>query len=166
MINGDIGQTDNFIIEKYCYDNNAANCDIYGGLYQWDEMMEYYATPGVQGICPSGWHLPTDEEWTILTDFLGGTGVAGGKMKETGITHWNSPNTGATNESGFTGLPGGKNTFGNFDNLGYHGFFWSSSACTPSFAYNWYLWYVSDSFIHDDEHKGVSYSARCVKDED
>ena len=106
-IDGDTDQTNNSTIEKYCYDDDTDNCDTYGGLYQWDEMMQYVTTEGTQGICPAGWHLPTDAEWTTLTNFLGGESVAGGKMKEEGLDHWQTPNTGATNSSGFTGLPGG-----------------------------------------------------------
>jgi hypothetical protein len=68
-------QTDNDIIEKYCYDDDPYFCDIYGGLYQWNEAMQYVTTEGTQGICPTDWHLPTDEEWTTLTDFLGGSSV-------------------------------------------------------------------------------------------
>ncbi len=124
----------NSIIEKYCYNNSTANCDIYGGLYQWNEMMQYTTTPGAQGICPAtGWHLPTDAEWTILTTFLGGEGIAGGKMKTTGTIEagtglWYAPNTGATNESGFTALPGGyRSDNGDFDGLGYYAYFWSST---------------------------------------
>ncbi len=98
-IDGVNNQTNNGILEKYCYNNIEDSCDVYGGLYQWDEMMQYTTTEGVQGICPTGWHLPTDDEWRSLDVFLG-TEVAGGKMKEIGTTHWNSPNTGATNTSG------------------------------------------------------------------
>ena len=72
--------------------------EVYGRLYSWEVA---------QRVCPTGWHLPTDAEWTTLTDYLGGKNVAGGKLKETGTEHWFSPNTGATNESGFTALPGG-----------------------------------------------------------
>jgi len=107
--------TNNEIVEKYCYDNLESNCDIYGGLYLWHEMMDYYPSDhgnigSTQGICPAGWHIPTQEEWHILTDYLGGDLVAGGKLKDTGTIEdgdglWLSPNTGATNESGFTGLP-------------------------------------------------------------
>ena len=128
MINGAEEMTDNGVIEKYCYENNTANCDEYGGLYQWDEMMQYVTTEGVQGICPAGWHLPTNGECITLTIFLGGESVAGGKMKETGYTHWQSPNTGATNESGFTGLPAGNRLpNSNFFFLGYAASFWSST---------------------------------------
>ena len=106
-IAGTSNQTNKGTSKKYCYSNTEANCTTYGGLYQWDEMMQYTTTAGVKGICPTGWQLPTDTEWTSLATYLGGESVAGGKMKETGITHWTSPNTGATNSSGFTGLPGG-----------------------------------------------------------
>ncbi len=82
MIPGETDMADNSIIEKFCYDNDTANCEVYGGLYQWKELMQYTLTTGVQGICPEGWHIPTDLEWTLLTNYLGGTGVAGGKMKE------------------------------------------------------------------------------------
>ena len=110
----------NGIIEKYCYDDDPANCDVYGGLYQWDEMMGYTTTEGVQGICPVDWHIPTDAEWDILQNYLGGFNVAGGKLKEAGTIHWNAPNAGATNSSGFTALPNGYRDggVGNFWALG------------------------------------------------
>ena len=105
-IDGSEDQTNNASIEKYCYDNNDSNCDTYGGLYQWDEMMEYGATSGAQGICPTGWHVPADDEWCTLENYVDagtiscsetgwrGTDV-GGNLKETGFAHWSSPNTGA-----------------------------------------------------------------------
>jgi uncharacterized protein (TIGR02145 family) len=137
-IDGPQNQTDNGIIEKYCYSDTDPNCDIYGGLYQWNELMQYVSTEGAQGICPAGWHLPSDGEWTILTDFLGGLNVAGGKLKETGTLEagtgsWWSPNTGAVNSSGFTALPGGyRNYAGVFLNLYALGSFWSSSLAGSS----------------------------------
>ena len=163
MINGSEEMTDNGVIEKYCYDNDPANCDEYGGLYQWNEMMEYTTTPGVQGICPSGWHLPTDGEWTTLTDFLGGESVAGGKMKETGTTHWNPPNTGATNESGFTALPGGYRLNGNFNNLGSNGSFWSSN---ENGANAWYRKLYCNYFdvARLNNNKNCGFSSRCLHD--
>jgi uncharacterized protein (TIGR02145 family) len=97
--------------------------DIYGYLYNW------YAVDDSRGLCMDGWHVPSDDEWTVLTNYLGGLSVAGGKMKEVGTEHWNSPNTGATNESGFTALPGGhrdKDGAG-LANITSNGFFWSSS---------------------------------------
>ncbi len=99
-------QTNNGIIEKSCYNNDPANCEIYGGLYSWYEMMQYNPEPGSQGICPDGWHIPQCSDWGILFNHLGDS--AGGKMKETGTIHWASPNICATNVSGFTALPGGE----------------------------------------------------------
>jgi len=152
IIKGKDEMTDNGVIEKYCYDNNPANCDEYGGLYQWNEMMEYSTTAGVQGVCPVGWYIPTDDEWTILTDYLGGEGVAGGKMKETGTVHWQSPNTGATNESGFTALPGGnRNTGGSFSYFTNFAYFWSSSEYNTNNAWRRRLYHN-----HDEVHRDYS----------
>ena len=163
MINGNSTMTNNSLIEKYCYDNDPANCEIYGGLYQWNEMMEYTTTPGGQGICPSGWHLPTDGEWTTLTDFLDGTSVAGGKMKETGTIHWSSPNTGATNESGFTALPGGYRKYnGVFYDLPNYGYFWSSSELAD-YAWCRYLHYDYANVSRDVYDKSYGFSSRCVQ---
>ncbi|UCG28263.1 MAG: fibrobacter succinogenes major paralogous domain-containing protein [Bacteroidales bacterium] len=114
VYNDDISHSDvsdNGIIEKYCLENNELNCDTYGGLYDWDEMMDYGPSDTAivettQGICPDGWHIPTDKEWSVLANSLGGEEFAGGKLKETDTIHWSSPNIGATNESGFTALPG------------------------------------------------------------
>ena len=106
-INHTIAQTNNSILEKYCYNNIVDSCSVYGGLYQWNEAMQYSVVPGAQGICPSGWHIPTISEWVILRDYLGGPTVAGGSMKEIGYRHWISPNVGATNSSGFTLLGAG-----------------------------------------------------------
>lgn len=163
MINGSENMTDNGVIEKYCYDNSSANCNIYGGMYQWDEIMQYTTTQGAQGICPVGWHIPADNEWTTLIDYLGGEYVAGGKMKENGTVHWNSPNTGATNESGFTAIPGGRNTSGNFSKLTIGAYFHSSSGDANS------AWFRSIYF--DEEYvsryaidKNFGVSVRCLKD--
>jgi len=167
-INGISNQTNNGTIEKYCYDNLETNCNIYGGLYQWDEMMGYITTPGVQGICPptGGWHLPTDAEWTTLTTFLGGESVAGGKMKETGTTHWNSPNTGATNSSGFTGLPDGYRYInGIFSEMSIVGYWWSSSEYNSSEAWVRNL-YFTNTAVERSNHNKVQhgFSVRCIKD--
>ncbi|MBK7173784.1 MAG: hypothetical protein IPH84_11245 [Bacteroidales bacterium] len=97
--------TDNGIIEKYCSEDFEFNCDLSGGFYRWDELMQYNANQGSQGICPSGWHIPTSEDWDTLTKFLGGNNIAGGKMKSTGLKRWAFPNSGATNESGFSAVP-------------------------------------------------------------
>jgi uncharacterized protein (TIGR02145 family) len=86
---------------QWAYDGNESNVATYGRLYTW------YAVTDKRNVCPTGWHVPTDIEWTTLTTYLGGVRVAGGKLKETGTTHWQYPNTGATNETGFTALPSG-----------------------------------------------------------
>jgi uncharacterized protein (TIGR02145 family) len=101
--------------------HDEANNAISGKLYNW------YTTRG-DTLCPSGWHVPTDADWTTLTDFLGGEGVAGGKMRAIGTTYWYSSNTGATNESGFSALPGGFrfNEDGSFYNIRNVAFFWSA----------------------------------------
>jgi uncharacterized protein (TIGR02145 family) len=164
-INGNIEQTNNSIIEKYCYADLESNCDIYGGLYQWDEAMQYTTTPGVQGICPIGWHLPNDTEWTALTTFLGGESVGGGKMKEAGYAHWAAPNTGATNSSGFTALPGGyRYDGGYFFNLTFHADFWSSSQYDA--AYAWYrdLGCNYENVGRYSDNKTYGFSGRCVQD--
>jgi len=142
----------------------------YGVLYNWPAAMDGDVSSssnpsGVQGICPSGWHLPSDAEWTTLTDYLGGIDVAGDKMKEEGTSHWTSPNTGATNESGFSALPGGyRNPGGTFNYFGSYGFWWSS---TQSSAYNtWYryLYYSYSGVNRYNNNKSFGYSVRCIRD--
>jgi uncharacterized protein (TIGR02145 family) len=165
MIPGSQNQTNNSQIEKYCYNNDPANCIVYGGLYQWDEMMEYSTTQGVQGICPVGWHIPTDNEWTILTNFLGGESVAGGKMKEAGYAHWSPPNTGATNSSGLTGLPGGyRFSNGTFENLSYAAILWTSTEYSTSSSWRRSLhhYYEGVSRVWDSN-KTYGQSIRCIK---
>ncbi len=158
-------QADNSSIEKYCYNNDLANCDIYGGLYLWDEIMQYSTTPGSRGICPTGWHLPTDDEWTSLTTYLGGESIAGGKMKETGTTHWSSPNTGATNSSGFTALPGGYwDSNGGFtNNINLYSFWWTSSQ-TSLTAWKRFLNYNTTEVNRGIATKECGFSARCLHD--
>ena len=142
------------------YDDDDVNTDTYGFLYNW------YAVDDSRIIAPDGWHVPTDDEWTTLTDYLGGTSVSGGKMKETGTEHWSSPNTDATNESGFTALPGGYRYFnGNYIHQGYSGYFWSST------EYNgrgsaWYrlLYYDGSDVSRSNYYKECGFSLRCVRD--
>ncbi|MEI6455048.1 MAG: FISUMP domain-containing protein [bacterium] len=170
MINGSSNQINNGTIEKYCYNNDEANCAIYGGLYQWNEMMQYVTTPGVKGICPTGWHIPTDEEWTTLTTFLGGSSVAGGKMKstgtiETGTGLWKSPNTGATNESGFTAVPaGGRGNDGTYGDIGYFGYWWSSSENGASAAWYRTLGCNYSGVGSHNLNKSSGFSGRCLRD--
>jgi uncharacterized protein (TIGR02145 family) len=169
-INGLGNQTNNGIIEKYCYGDLESNCNIYGGLYQWNEMMQYVTTAGVQGLCPSGWHIPTDAEWTTATTVLGGTSVAGGKMKTTGTIQagtglWNSPNTGATNESGFSAVPAGNRYYdGAFYNVGYNGGWWSSTESSTSVAWDRYVGCFSGGVGRGDGSKSSGFSVRCLRD--
>jgi len=163
-------QTNNGIIERYCYNNDEANCAIYGGLYQWNEMMQYVITPGVRGICPSGWHLPSDGEWSTLTAFLDGEPVAGGKMKSTGTLQagtglWNAPNVGATNESGFSAVPAGsRGVNGAFYDVGDGGYWWSSSESSTGFAWWRGLYYFDSGVSRFNLGKSLGFSVRCLRD--
>jgi uncharacterized protein (TIGR02145 family) len=155
---------------SWCYENNASNCAIYGRLYNWAGIMNgetsSNSTPsGVQGVCPNNWHIPSEAEWDTLVDHLGGLPVAGGKMKEAGLAHWIDPNTGATNESGFTGLPGGYlYTNGSFYNQGYIGEFWSCTQSSDNYAYYRYLFYNYANMGQDQHRKDYGESLRCLKD--
>ena len=148
----------------------TANYTTYGVLYNWTAAMDGEASSttnpsGIQGVCPTGWHLPSDAEWTELTDYLGGTSVAGGKLKETGTTHWNSPNTGATNETGFTALPGGyRSDNGSFGDIGYYGFWWSATGSNAADAWFRYMDYSNSSVSRSNYFKEVGFSVRCVRD--
>ena len=167
-------QTNNSILEKYCYDDNDTKCDIYGGLYLWDEMMDYTTSSstnpsGRQGICPTGWHLPSHGEWQELSSYLGGDTVSGGKMKEEGTSHWNTPNTGGTNSSGLTVLPGGGFTI--YEGVPYTielhetAVFWTATEQTSTNAIGRILHYYNDNIEHFAAPKTErGYSVRCVKD--
>jgi uncharacterized protein (TIGR02145 family) len=160
--NSNINQTDNGSLEKYCYYDNPVNCQIYGGLYQWDEAMAYNDTV-LQGICPDGWHIPSNYEWVLLTDYLGGQYVAGGKLKEAGYTHWDWPNTGATNISGFTALPGGLWNFnGYYDVIHEQAYFWSSTNTTANHAWDIALKWNTAGTIHYNAEYDWAESIRCI----
>ncbi|MDD2386440.1 MAG: fibrobacter succinogenes major paralogous domain-containing protein, partial [Bacteroidales bacterium] len=156
-------QTTPYYYYVYDYDGTdvtaakaTANYTTYGVLYNW---------PAATNACPTGWHLPSDAEWTELTDYLGGESVAGGKLKEIGTTHWNTPNTGATNETGFTALPGGYR-YGNgaFDDIGYGGYWWSATELSTSSAWNRSM-NCNDSDVGRSNYgKEVGFSVRCVRD--
>jgi len=186
MIIGDSNQTNNDIIEKYCFSNNNYNdCSSLGGLYQWDEMMQYNTTPGVQGICPPDWHVPTDGEWCILEnevdivtvecDINGWRGhEAGGNLKSTRTEpdpppRWEIPNTGATNSSGFTGLGGGRRDGGGgiynnlFDFKGDFGYFWTSSIDSPNTVLYHSLSNQGKVVGRENTEKTSGYSVRCLK---
>jgi uncharacterized protein (TIGR02145 family) len=139
------------------YSNNASNGTTYGKLYNW------YAVNDSRGLCPTGWHVPSDAEWTTLTDHLGGTSVAGGAMKST--TGWNAPNTGATNSSGFTGLPGGyRSAAGGFLGVGLNGIWWSSSDAGSGRAWARRLTYTTAVVFRNRDDSRVGFSVRCARD--
>jgi uncharacterized protein (TIGR02145 family) len=164
MINGTSNQTDNSTIEKYCYNNDPANCAVYGGLYQWDEIMNYSTENGSQGICPIGWHIPNDTEFTTLTNLFGGFG-AGGALKETGINHWSVPNEGATNESGFTALGAGfREGTGGFNTILIYTHFWTSTEGNNNDAWIKALRYDNQYVYSGVNGKEAGLSVRCVKD--
>lgn len=163
-INSSEWQTGNGTFEKYCNGDNVSNCDVYGGLYQWEEMMQYSETPGVQGICPTGWHLPTQAELTTLFVYLGGKDVAGGKMKEAGTTHWSDPNVDASNSSGFTALPGGlRQTNGSTTLLGITCHFWSSSKKDDLFSFSIILGNDMPEITYAFWERWMGMSVRCIK---
>ncbi len=142
----------------YCnYEHFDNNGEIYGRLYNW------FVISDSRGICPDGWHVPTKEEWEILIDYLGGREIAGGKMKEIGTDHWISPNTGATNESGFTGLPGG-GWFLSFDAIGEGGYWWTSTDWSDIGTYGWWLSYKNTLTSSTGRDKRMGFSIRCIKD--
>jgi len=148
-------------IGAYCsYNNSETKADTYGHLYNW------FAVVHECNLAPAGWHVPTDAEWTTLTTYLGGKSVAGGKLKEAGTTHWTTPNTGATNESGFTALPGGYRHCddGNFIGLGYYATFWSASEYSSDAAMYRYLSYDYAGRFRSHSGKCYGYSVRLIRD--
>ena len=177
-------------MEKFCYDNVESNCFDYGGLYEWDELMNYTtssnANPsGRQGICPYGWHVPSDAEWCEMETYLdpdvscSGSGgvlsaIAGGKLKEIGLNHWTTPNTEATNSSGFTARPGGfthddmgGSITGNwpFWDLGLYARFYTSTESSDSALDAWLrtVSYDSSQEWRNTDKKDYACSVRCVK---
>ena len=144
---------------QWAYDGNESNATTYGRLYTW------YAATDSRAVCPTGWHVPTNAEWTTLEDYLGGSSVAGGKMKEAGTTHWDSPNTSADNSSGFTALPGGSRfSDGSFSYMGYYGYWWSATEGSASGAWTYGLYYSIGYVNHDSIDKYRGFSVRCVRD--
>ena len=155
-------QSNNGIIEKLCYSDNINNCNIYGGLYNWNEMMQYISVEGIRGICPTGWHIPTLSDWEILINAVGDTSSAGGKLKSN--SYWQNPNTGATNETGFTGLPAGESFSNTYWGQGHTGYFWSSTtAQNNGIAHK--LFYYTPSIYQGSYSKDTSFfSVRCIRD--
>jgi uncharacterized protein (TIGR02145 family) len=153
----------------YCWYNNdsISYAKTYGALYTWAAATRgsdgsNLNPSGVQGVCPTGWHLPSDAEWVVLINNLGGPSKAGGKLKETGYRHWLTPNIEATNRTGFTALPGGYRSYkGSFYNMGAYGTWWTATI---------YWWEAMNNYyggVDRDNHDfslGTGFSVRCVKD--
>ena len=148
-INLTSAQSNNSTIENYCYNNTDANCTTYGGLYQWDEMMQYVATEGATGICPTGWHIPTDAQWTTLTGNYAAA-TAGTALKAGGA-------------SGFDALLGGRRDIdGSAWQLTEGGYFWST---TVNGSNPWYR-FVSNGTAdvnRTSTQKTLGLSVRCIK---
>jgi len=146
---------------QWDYDGNDSLEAIYGRLYTW------YAITDNRKVCPVGWHVPSLAEWKVLIKFLGGDELASGKLKEIGTTHWNSPNTDATNASGFTGLPGGSHWGGtDFFDIGLGGHFWSATAANTDEAWRMMLnnQYLGANTVLSSADKKIGWSVRCLND--
>ncbi len=152
-------QTDNGTIEKYCYDNDAANCNKYGGLYEWTEAMQYTTTEGTRGICPSGWHIPTYAEMQTLQTYVNNEATKLiDENAKSGYTY--------TNETGFSALFAGQryDHNGNFLDLGYFTYFWSSTEINSNYANLMYLYYYASNVYLYNYRKDNGFSVRCLKD--
>ena len=158
----------NLTTGAWCYYNNdPATGTTYGKLYNWYAVAGIHDTdPNTPNkkLAPTGWHVPSDAEWTTLTTYLGGESVAGGKMKATGTSLWTSPNTGATNSSGFTGLPGGYRYYDGtvFTEIGKYGNWWSSSEDYTSLAWFRGLGYTNGTATRFNYFKTHGFSVRCL----
>lgn len=145
------------------YNNDPTNNTKYGKLYNWYSISTI--TNGNKNICPSGWHIPNDTEWTVLTDFLGGTSISGDKLKEVGTTSWNNLNEYSTNTSLFTGLPGGRRyDLGDYYNIGNEAYWWSSSEDEADYAWSIGLDDDPGNTYKNDYNKKNGLSVRCLKD--
>lgn len=141
---------------SWCYNDNPDSCAIYGRLYQYNTALT---------VAPSGWHLPSDSEWTILTTYLGGAAVAGGQMKEAGLAQWFYPNSGATNSSGFSAIPSGSRNFdGTFIYLGQYASYWTSTNFNFQYAWYFYLSFNYTNSSRGNTAKNLGFSVRCVRD--
>jgi uncharacterized protein (TIGR02145 family) len=146
------------------HNNDISNKDTYGALYSWQAVMNS------SGLCPTDWHVPTDEEWQTLVDYLGGDDLAGGPMKSTFTEPephpcWNTPNDGATNSSGFSGLPGGlRRSNGSFREISLYGAWWAATDGDEDDAWHRSIFFMDTVVYHFIYGKGSGMSIRCVKD--
>ena len=160
MIQGPNNPSNNGTIEKYCVDNILANCDTYGGFYQWDEIMEYSAVEGSQGICPIGWHIPTDAEWCIMEQYLDPSVICGNTL-------WRGTDIRAQltqgGTSGFEALaPGYRNFNGTFEHYNFGSYFWTSTQTTSYLAFCRYMWSNQTGISRWAPDQIYGYSVRCV----
>lgn len=140
----------------WAYDDDTSNIATYGYLYDWALACT---------SCPSGWRLPNNDDWETYYNYIGGNEKAGGKMKEIGTSHWLSPNTSATNEAGFNGLPGGfRNHYDEFKYQGFFGYFWSISEFDNNLAYTKILYYNNAEIGGEKIEKTYGNSVRCIKE--
>jgi len=150
------------------YNNSDSLGKIYGRLYTWDAAMKNSTAERAQGICPNGWHIPSDGEYKTLENYLGGAAVAGGKMKDTTAGYWNTPNKGATNSSGLSMLPGGEYDsyqFRTFRLLNEYAVLWTSTEVSSTKAIERYITNFEESSSPYKWIKTLKYSIRCVKDQ-
>ena len=151
---------------SWCYNNLASNCATYGRLYDWSTVMAGSVSSAtspsrVQGICPSGWHVPSDAEWMVLTNFVGGARTAGTKLKANSSL-W-STNTG-TDDYGFSALPGGYYYGWGFNDVGHSGIWWTATEYSSTRAYYWGMYYVYAYVYSIYFDKSYGFSLRCIKD--
>ncbi len=177
MIGGDRTMRDDKVFTKYCYNDREANCDVYGGLYQWGEAMQYSRLIGSKGICPEGWHIPSDSDWKKLEQYLGmsvseanDTGYRGGgsfvgaKLKPRS-SMWDVPGARKFITSGFNALPSGyRYAFGTYYYIDEFGFFWTSTEASDT-----YIWYrllsnKDNQVRRDYYYKTIGFSVRCIQD--
>ncbi|MBN2008384.1 fibrobacter succinogenes major paralogous domain-containing protein [candidate division KSB1 bacterium] len=141
------------------FENKPVNGDKYGKLYNW------HAVNDSRQLAPEGWHVPTNDEWQILIDYYGGRELAGGPMKETGTKYWKFPNTGATNDHGFSALPGGhRDNTGHFYNLGHYATFWTATKCNQIAAWKRHLSHGDTKVYIDCFDMTAGFSIRCIRD--
>ena len=156
---------ENLATPGYCWYNNdqAKYGEVYGALYNWYAANS--STNGGKNVCPTDWHVPTEADWNTLIEFLGGTRVAGGKLKETDTTHWDSPNIMATNETLFNALPGGYRYYnGKYYNVGHSGYWWCDQEFGDNTARSWSLNYSYPIIDDNESYKQNGSSIRCIKD--
>ena len=160
----------NSITGGWDYDDNPSNTGSYGKLYDWESVMNGAGSSnsnpsGVQGICPDGWHIPSKAEFEELITYLDGAIQAGKKMKETGTTYWDPPNSGATNESGFSARGAGRRGVdGSYDFLLQQNFIWMATESNTTAAYNLTLYNNQNGAMTHTNNKDSGFSVRCVKD--